>query len=26
VVEVHGLGAVAKIDAAVAHAVLVTAR
>ena len=25
-VEVHGLGAVAKIDAAVAHAVLVTAR
>jgi len=26
VVEVHGLGAVAKIDAAIAHAVLVTAR
>lgn len=26
VIEVHGLGAVAKIDAAVAHAVLVTAR
>ncbi|MEV6607710.1 metal-dependent transcriptional regulator [Kutzneria sp. NPDC051319] len=26
VVEVHGLGAVAKIDASVAHAVLVTAR
>ena len=26
IIEVHGLGAVAKIDAAVAHAVLVTAR